>query len=1055
MSKTFTITILIIVLLVNSLKAQYTQYFDEDSVPDEITLADTNNVSNLRIEDGHLVFDVIAGNWENVGPLINVNMPVEEARGEMLRFDVYSHTGSNFVAGVRVTFIVDGNKVAYNQNNAGMQGFWSRDISPSGMKIECNLDSIIRGYELQFNDGNTFNGIIDYVLIEFGRGDFVIGKSIGIDNIEIGVAKVETLGVSDTRIVKGEELKLISSENGEFYFTGWSKPEIDLDELNRIAETKQGMKKESEAGETVSFNTENLHPGVYNVSIVSSDIVLETKEIVIAYPDNYQFDLEDPNLYGVKNIWNASRDAKEYNKHYLVVAVAGNDWWDKIQPTEGQFDWSTLDDILADAAYTQKPVVYKINTPAPEWIFNYVAHVGGLTEAGGITRGGGKAPQFWSPVYKKFYKTLIDSLAQHVANSPNRKWFLGVRIQPNAFNTEAWHYNFNGKEMELAGITADRSTWIPPRNGDEIYPTLLEANNFAEGKQYFEDVIDYFQSAFHPLGFYTFLRPYLEVDAILNLDCSPYFENEFTVAMGTDATAGRNKPTTNRGQVFKKYARDLKKGAFHEDTWASFRAEEWNAAHGREPNYSLVPRSAEMAIYWRQFLKLYEGVTMSAFGSVELFLLDNPAYQAAVDIFSKYAGGEMDVTQTQYAWMVFAEYTDWNLNPQLRNVGYWLSEDNTSKTAISADTTEGADYRAFHLASLTGEETSLTVAPEFVQSHTGRAVVSIEWRGEPGNAWELYSDGVKMGNAESTSESFVTNTFEHTSVPEKLIIRKISGNPKFHLVEVFKLAADTSQTVSTSGISIDACPLVNLIIGENYQFQAIVLPLDAADKSVTWTSSDPDVLTVDESGFAIAVSEGIASITVISNDGGYTAKCEVMVAKAYTSVTGVSLSDCPTELLEPGNVYQLIAHVIPEDADDKSVSWISSNEEVATVDETGLITLLSAGETIITVTTNDGDFTDECSITVEASTIVRQIDGTGQFVKVFPNPASDVIHLGFSESASEKVISIFNTKGQLLFSKNTYNSNTQIDIRQFHSEGMLIVKVVSGAIAASFKVINK
>lgn len=898
MRKIFTITILLTALIVNSLKAEYTQYFDESTVPAEITPADSNNVANFRIEDDRLVFDIVAGNWASVGPLINIDMPVEDARGEMLRFKVYSHTGSSFTAGVRATFIIDGDKVVYNQNMAGMQGLWNRNITPAGTPLEFNLDSIIRGYELQHNDGNTFNDTIGNVLIEFGTGSDVTGKTIAIDNIEIGVIKVEALNLSATRIVQGEDLELMSPEEGQFYLTGWSNPKVELNELKRIAETKYGIQKESKPGETVIFNTETLHPGVYNASIVCSGSILQTKEIVIAYPEDYVFDLKEPSLFGIKNAWVGWEKARAYNKHYSVVAVEGSAYWNELQPAENQFDFSSIDELLDDCAYTQKPVILKINVPTPEWMFDYVAHVGGLSpidengNGGGITRRGSKAPQFWSPVYIAYYKKLLDALANHVGQSPKGRWMLGLRINPMAFNEEAWFYGFNGEEMELAGITPDRSTWIPPRDtAYSIYEPKLEANNFEQAKSYFKEIISYHQKVFHPNGIYTFLRPYLEVDADLNLDCSSYFENEYTVAMGTDGNAGKQKPANKRGQVFKKYARNLKKGAFHEDTWASFKAEEWNAKHGREPNYNLIPRSAEMAIYWRQFLKLYEGVTMSAFGASELLLLDNPAYQAAVDLFLKYSGGEMDVMQTQYAWMVFAEYTDWNLVPQFRNVGYWLTEDNTSKTEISTETSEDGDYRSFHLASLTGDETSLTVAPEFVQSHTGRAVVSIEWKAASGDAWELYSDGEKMGRAESTSEGFVTNTFEHTSVPENLTIRKISGNPKFHIVEVAKLAADTSGQVSPSGISISACPIEDLIIGDDYQFQAIVLPLDAADKSVTWTSSDTTVATVDSTGFVSTQAVGNAYIRVTANDVELYDECLVFVddSTASTAISSMNL----------------------------------------------------------------------------------------------------------------------------------------------------------------------
>ena len=296
----------------------------------------------------------------------------------------------------------------------------------------------------------------------------------------------------------------------------------------------------------------------------------------------------------------------------------------------------------------------------------------------------------------------------------------------------------------------------------------------------------------------------------------------------------------------------------------------------------------------------------------------------------------------------------------------------------------------------------------------------------------------------------------HVFIPggeDKILRMSISQTNANVQINAFEFTP--AEVVHVSDVSIESCPLEDLTVGDTHQLSANVEPADATDKSVSWSSSNEEVATVDETGLVTTLSAGDVTITVTTNDGDFTSTCVIGVIPSVVSVTGVSISNCPTELLEPDNVYQLIAHVIPEDADDKSVSWISSNEEVATVDETGLITLLSAGETTITVTTNDGDFTAECSITVEASTIVRQIDGAGQFVELFPNPASDVIHLGFSESASEKVISIFNTKGQLLFSKNTYNSNAQIDIREFNSEGMLIVKVISGAIAASFKVINK
>jgi len=263
------------------------------------------------------------------------------------------------------------------------------------------------------------------------------------------------------------------------------------------------------------------------------------------------------------------------------------------------------------------------------------------------------------------------------------------------------------------------------------------------------------------------------------------------------------------------------------------------------------------------------------------------------------------------------------------------------------------------------------------------------------------------------------------------------------------------ERISVYGLTISGCPVGLLQTGDTHQLTANVAPEDATDKGVTWSSSNTQVATVDENGLVTAISQGSVAITATTHDGGFTRTCSMGIRSSGISVTGVTLSGCPEGALEADSTYQLMAHVAPANAGDLRVSWSSSDETVATVDEEGWITALSAGEASIIATTHDGDFTAECSVTVDGSTTVRQIDGAGQFVELFPNPASDVIHLRFSESTSEKAISIFNTKGQLLFSKKTYSNKTQIDIREFNSEGMLIVKVISGGITASFKIIKE
>ncbi len=151
-------------------------------------------------------------------------------------------------------------------------------------------------------------------------------------------------------------------------------------------------------------------------------------------------------------------------------------------------------------------------------------------------------------------------------------------------------------------------------------------------------------------------------------------------------------------------------------------------------------------------------------------------------------------------------------------------------------------------------------------------------------------------------------------------------------------------------------------IGETLQLTATVSPEEAIDKSVTWVSSNPSVATVDDKGFVTAVGNGEATITVTSaDDGRYTAKCVITVE---VSASDISIDKTEASMASVGETLQLTATVYPEETIDKSVIWTSSNTEVATVDENGIVTAVGYGEATIAATTVDGSFIANCDITV-------------------------------------------------------------------------------------------
>lgn len=159
----------------------------------------------------------------------------------------------------------------------------------------------------------------------------------------------------------------------------------------------------------------------------------------------------------------------------------------------------------------------------------------------------------------------------------------------------------------------------------------------------------------------------------------------------------------------------------------------------------------------------------------------------------------------------------------------------------------------------------------------------------------------------------------------------------------------TSVTISKTSLT--------LIEGESSTLTATVNPSDATEQTVTWSSSNTAVATVN-GGKVTAVKEGTATIT--ASCGGKSATCAVTVEKKVIPVTSVSLNKT-TVKLKQNETVQLTATVSPADATDKTLKWNSSNTAVATVTN-GLVKAVKEGTATITVTVGDKSAT--CSVTV-------------------------------------------------------------------------------------------
>ena len=173
-----------------------------------------------------------------------------------------------------------------------------------------------------------------------------------------------------------------------------------------------------------------------------------------------------------------------------------------------------------------------------------------------------------------------------------------------------------------------------------------------------------------------------------------------------------------------------------------------------------------------------------------------------------------------------------------------------------------------------------------------------------------------------------------------------------------------SQT-PVKGIKLDATTL-ELTVGATGQLTATLQPEDATDQTVTWSSSNEGVVTVDQNGGLKAKAAGTANITVKTNDGGFTATCKVTVKPV--AVTGITL-DRSEVSMKVGDMIVLTPTIQPENATDQAVTWSSSNPTTVKV-ENGKLTALQEGSA--TITAKCGNKTATCTVTVQKADITAE-----------------------------------------------------------------------------------
>lgn len=346
-------------------------------------------------------------------------------------------------------------------------------------------------------------------------------------------------------------------------------------------------------------------------------------------------------------------------------------------------------------------------------------------------------------------------------------------------------------------------------------------------------------------------------------------------------------------------------------------------------------------------------LTVAPSALTEIYVKDNKIEAAAKAVTAKYA-----LENDENVSLV--KGTDYTVSePQISadkkyySITITLSDDAAGKYELSTTTLKG--YIAYELTSVALNSATLNL----VAGADGRQLVATT---TPDNAlldnltFTYKSDNETVATVDKNG--LVTPLKAGTAtitVTAKAVVTTTNGMPILTKTATAKCTVTvTDNTIPATNIELDASSKT-MTVGEKAKLTATVKPDDSTDK-VTWKSNNDKIVSVDENGNITALAVG--ETEVIATAGSVSAVCKV-------TVEGVKVSEVKLDKtsvsLKAGETAQLTATVTPDNATDKTVTWTSSNEKIATVAD-GKITAVAPGTATITATSGDKSAT--CTVTV-------------------------------------------------------------------------------------------
>ncbi|MCI6020405.1 MAG: Ig-like domain-containing protein [[Bacteroides] pectinophilus] len=258
------------------------------------------------------------------------------------------------------------------------------------------------------------------------------------------------------------------------------------------------------------------------------------------------------------------------------------------------------------------------------------------------------------------------------------------------------------------------------------------------------------------------------------------------------------------------------------------------------------------------------------------------------------------------------------------------------------------------------EVTSLAIDPSSIQIDKGsNAILNVVFN-------KNASTPENMNVFWSSSDTDIVTVEGNGNLHTATITGKKGGTAVVMVVSqdgLYSATCTVSVREPVTGVTLNETSITASLSQKQFQLVPTVLPAgDGVNRNVTWSSTDPSVLTVDKNGLVTYKGTGYASVICTTEDGGYQAFCNF-----YVNIPVESLKlDYTDEIMSIGGQLRITAEILPLNASQRTVSWESSDTSVCTVDTNGLVKATGVGFATILCKTIDGsDLTAMCKIYVK------------------------------------------------------------------------------------------